>query len=244
MALPTAGNRRLQDGINMRRVFKSLASVFLVPLTRWYLRKKRKYAYQQTTVSVLPGVFHPGFFSSTGLVLEYLEQKITPGETLLEIGSGTGLISVIASKKHARVTALDKSFTAIENTSLNAKANHVEIEVIQSDLFESLNKKQFDWIVINPPYYARDPQTESDLAWYCGKDFQYFRNLFKGLPQAVHPASQVIMVLTMGCDLKQIFAIGNSAGFRFQLLKEKKVFFDGKDMLYSLQAKSFDKVVT
>ena len=226
----------------MRRVFKRLASVFLVPLTRWYLRKKRKYTYQQTTVTVLPGVFHPGLFSSTGLLLGYIEEKIIPGETLLEIGSGTGLISVIASKKHARVTALDKSFAAIENTSLNAKKNNVEIEVIQSDLFESLNRKEFDWIVINPPYYARDPQTESDLAWYCGKDFEYFRNLYKGLPGVMHPASQVIMVLTMGCDLKQIFSIGSAAGFRFQLVKEKKVFFDGKDMLYSLQAKAFDKV--
>jgi release factor glutamine methyltransferase len=228
----------------MRKLFKKLASLFLVPLTRWYLRKKRKYAYRQTTVSVLPGVFHPGLFSSTGLLLGYVEQKIIPGETLLEIGSGTGLISVIASKKHARVTALDKSLAAIENTALNAKANNVKIDVIQSDLFESLSKKQFDWIVINPPYYARDPETEGDLAWYCGKEFQYFKKLFTGLPEVMHPASQVIMVLTMGCDLKQIFSIGGAAGFRFQLLKEKKAFFDGKDMLYSLQAKAFDKVAT
>lgn len=226
----------------MRKIFKNLASIFLVRLTRWYLRKQRSYNYRQTTVFVLPGVFHPGLFSSTVLVLEYLEQNIIPSETLLELGSGTGLISVIASKRQAKVTAVDKSVAAVENTSLNAKANNVMVDVIQSDLFESLKKRTFDWIIINPPYYARDPETESDLAWYCGKDFEYFKNLFKGLPEVMHPASKVIMVLTMGCDLKQIFSIANSAGFRFELLKEKNVFFDGKDMLYAVDITSSDKV--
>lgn len=228
----------------MRKVLKSLASRFMVPLTRWYLRKARKYTYKETTVLVLPGVFHPGFFSSTRLILEYIEQKINPGETLLEIGSGTGLISVIAARKHARVTALDISSAAIENTFLNVKANSVKVDVVKSDLFDSLDNKRFDWIIVNPPYYARDPRTESDFAWYCGKEFQYFNRLFKGLREVMHSQSKVIMVLTMGCDLDEIFRIGHSAGFDFNLLKEKKVFFDEKDMLYTLTVRSFDRVAT
>lgn len=218
----------------MRKLLKHAAAVILVPLTRWYLRKKRTYKYGEAVVTVLPGVFHPGLFSSTRLILGYLENKIQAGDTVLEIGSGTGLISVIAAKAGARVTALDISIKAVENTKANARTNQVEIEAVHSDLFQHLKKDVFRWIIINPPYYTGDPKSESDFAWYCGENFEYFKNLFSGLPNVSDSKTFIIMALTKGCDLEQIFAIGKRMGFSFALLREKKVVFDGKDMLYKL----------
>lgn len=222
----------------MRKILKNFASAFLVPLTKWYLQKERKYSYRGTNITILPGVFHPGFFSSTLFMLEYLEQQILANKKLLEIGSGTGLISIRAAKANAQVTASDLSTIAVKNTTINARSNSAGIDIIHSDLFTALKKITFDWIIINPPYYAQDPKKESDLAWYCGKNFEYFQKLFNQLPHYIDYNSQVIIVLTKGCDLQQIFSLGKKAGFDFELIKEKKVFFDEKDFLYRITFKA------
>ncbi len=220
--------------MNMRRFFKNVAAIVLIPFTRWYLRKKRSYTRGDITVSVLPGVFHPGLFSSTLFILEYIENKISTGQTLLEVGSGSGLISVVAAKANLDVTALDISETATQNTATNARTNGVTIKTVHSDLFTNLDSQRFDWVIINPPYYARTPQSDADHAWYCGENFEYFGKLFRQLPDFVDSQSVTVMVLTQECNLQEIFAIAHSAGCQLALLKEKSSLFDGKDLLYQL----------
>lgn len=227
----------------MRKILKHLTSLFLIPLIRWYLRKERTYTYQGTTVTVLPGVFHPGFFYSTKFLIDYLVDQPIAGKSMIELGCGTGLISIIAAKAGAEVTSTDLSRKAIENIKSNAIQQGVSINVIHSDLFDSIQRKTFDWIVINPPYYARTPANEQELAWYAGGNFDYFRRLFASLSHYMHDTTQVIMVLTKGSDVSKISHIGSENGFEFELVKEKDVFFDEKDFLYLIKPGSKHEVL-
>ena len=219
----------------MRQSLKHLASLVMIPIVRWYLRKERRYTYQDVIVHIQPGVFHPGFFSSTKFLLAFLEKQNLKKQSLLELGCGSGLISVVAAKRGANVTASDLSEKAIKNTQANARLNQVAVDTIFSDLFENIPPKRFDWIVINPPYYAQTPQNDSDLAWYCGENFEYFTHLFQSLNNYILESTEVIMVLTKGCDVSTIIKMANRGGFQFQLIREKKVFFDEKDFLYRIK---------
>ncbi len=219
----------------MRKVIKHFTSLFLIPLTRWYLRKERTYTYHGTTVTVLPGVFHPGLFYSTKFLIDYLQDKPVTSKSLLELGCGTGLISIIAAKSGAVVTATDLSSKAIENIKHNTTRNGVNIRIIHSDLFKAIEKETFDWIIINPPYYVGTASDEEQLAWYAGEDFDYFRRLFKSLGDYSHKTTEIIMVLTKGSDVSKISDIGNENGLELELVKEKKVFFDEKDFLYRIR---------
>jgi release factor glutamine methyltransferase len=218
----------------MRTFVKRFASFFLIPATRWYLRKPRTYKYQNISIKIIPGVFHPGLFHSTRFLLSYISEIDLASKTFLELGCGSGLISVVASKQGASVTASDLNPAAVTNTKDNAARNQVSIRTLHSDLFENI-AGTFDYIAINPPYYASDASSNEELAWNCGKDFEYFKKLFKELPMHMHNNSSVIMVLTKGCDLPAIFRIADESGFSFELIKEKNVLFDEKDYLFRIK---------
>jgi release factor glutamine methyltransferase len=218
----------------MRKFFKRIVAFFLIPLTRWYLRKDRKFVYNGITTYVFPTVFHPGFFHSTRFILSYLSDEHLAGKSFLELGCGSGLIAIKAAKAGANVTASDLSLKAIENTKYNANLNHTFIKIVYSDLFDNIEKIPFDWIVINPPYYARKPESEQDLAWYCGEDFEYFKKLFASLNDYMHSQTQVVMVLTKAADVDSIKKIAKDYNFGFELLKENSVFFDEKDFLFKI----------
>lgn len=226
----------------MRRMLKRAVSFFLVPFTRWYLRKARKHRYQGIEVIVFPGVFHPGLFSSTHFLIKHLLEQDLKGKHLLELGSGTGLISVWASRQGANVLSTDLSSKAVANTTQNAQRLRSPIQVVQSDLFDKISKRIFDWIVINPPYYARAIRSEEDLAWHCGENLEYFSKLFGSLDSYMDDESQVLMNLTQeGCDLPSIFSIAEKHSFYFELLKERSALLDGKDYLFRVRRSFRDR---
>jgi release factor glutamine methyltransferase len=219
----------------MRTYFKYLSSLVLVPLTQWYLRKERIFTYDKFSIVVFPGVFHPGLFHSTKFLLSYLESLKLKDKKFLELGCGSGLISIYAAHEGAEVTASDISKRAVENALVNATRNNVRINAFHSDLFTSHPSQRYDYIVINPPYYAKNPTNESEYAWYCGEGFNYFELLFTQLPSFIEPSSEIVMVLTSGCDLDTISSIARKNNFEFEMLRERNSLFDGKDFLYRIK---------
>jgi release factor glutamine methyltransferase len=219
----------------MRRFLKRLFSFFLVPLTRWYLRKERQYTYRGVTVKIFPGVFHPGLFYSTKFLADFLQTQSVQNKSLLELGCGTGLISILCAKRGATVTASDINPVATENAKLNVANNTVSVTFLKSDVFDQIERQVFDWIIINPPYYARIIKSNDELAWHCGENFEYFEKLFGSLSQFLRSDSNVIMVLTLGSELEKIFDIARKNRFEFELLADRNVLFDGKDFLYRIK---------
>ncbi len=150
----------------------------------------------------MPGVFHPGLFFSTKLLIEYISKYNLKDKNVLELGAGSGLISVYCAKLKANVTASDINPIAVENINQNEKLNSVNIKVVESDLFDRIETKEFNYIIINPPYYPKNPNNEEELAWFCGNDFQYFRKLFDQMGNYVNSDSKIIMVLSEDCDIE------------------------------------------
>jgi release factor glutamine methyltransferase len=204
------------------KFLKPLINKTIRPLVKAYLSADREYRYKDIQLTVLKGVFHPGLFFSTKILLDYLQQFELTGKLFLELGAGSGLISIYAAKQEALVTASDISGLSVKNIKLNSDKNNVTLQIIHSDLFEKIPRAKFDFILINPPYYKKQPKTEEEFAWYCGEHSEYFLKLFNELPGYMHFNSRVIMILSEDCDIKEIagFAQGNN----FQMAVKKKYF--------------------
>ena len=205
-----------------KSILKRLSFRILYPLSEKYLSKERTYTYKGITVTVFPGVFHPGFFYSTKLLLKYFEDIDLGKKYILELGAGTGLISIFAANKGGYVTASDISLTAIYNIEKNVKMTNANVEVVHSDLFDDIPHRRYDYIIINPPYYKKTPSSEKEFAWFGGNDFQYFRKLFDQLNNNIYENTNVIMVLSDEADLVMINSIAEDFNFRMEEVLHKK----------------------
>jgi len=122
----------------------------LAPLRK--VKADYKYFY------VLPGVVTPSIQSI--FLLEHT--TIRPGETVLDIGSGSGVQAIFAAEKAKHVIATDIDHAAVANTRFNVDGHNLQnkIDVRQGDLFAPIKKtEQFDVIIFNISYpYDADSQ--------------------------------------------------------------------------------------
>jgi release factor glutamine methyltransferase len=214
-------------------VLRPIAPI-LKKLANVYTRKEREFSYNKITVKVLPGVFHPGLFFSSKMLLNFVDTLNLESKTLLELGAGTGIISILAAKKRAAVYASDISSNAVKNVKLNAAKNNVQINIFASDLFKNIPDMQFDYIIINPPYYNRNPNEEEEYAWFCGSKFEYFKSLFNSLSNYIYKDSKVFMILSEVCDIQEIKSIGIENEFAWKL-KMKKKFWGEKIYIFEIK---------
>ncbi|MDQ3111586.1 MAG: methyltransferase [Bacteroidota bacterium] len=210
----------------MRKIIKAIVNRTWKPMVENYLSVPRVYNFRRITVNIPPGVFHPGFFFSTKLLITFLEKQQLSGKRFLEMGSGSGMISIFAAQQKAVVTACDISPLAVECTLGNAKNNGVSISVFQSDLFSSLPAQQFDIIAVNPPYYKKNPASIAENAWYCGENLEYFRAFFCQAKKFISASSDIFMVLSDECDLHGIQAIANENDLTFTLCVQKRTMWE------------------
>jgi release factor glutamine methyltransferase len=214
-------------------VLRPIAPI-LKKLARVYTRKERDYSYNDISVKILPGVFHPGLFISTKALLNFVDALNLQSKSFLELGAGTGIISILAAKKGAAVFASDISGKAVQNIELNAAKNNVQINIFTSDLFKNIPYMQFDYIIINPPYYSRDPEEEEEYAWFCGSNFEYFKSLFNSLSNYIGKDSKVFMILSEVCDIQKIKSIGMENEFVWEL-KMKEIFWGEKNYIFEIK---------
>lgn len=223
----------------MKKILKYLTGKIYKPLLSKYLSKNRVYTYKDIRLIIPPSVFHPRFFFSTKILLKYISQLDLQQKSFLELGAGSGLISIYAAKENANVTATDINPVAIEYLKKNQACNNVTLNIIFSDLFQSIPPQSFDVIAINPPYYKKSPKSDAEHAWYCGENGEYFQKLFSSLKQYIHSESLVLMILSEDCDILMItqFALNNHLDMR--IVNERNISWE-KNNIYQIKSELLD----
>ena len=94
--------------------------------------------------------FGTGTHETTALCMAYVENEDLTGKTVLDIGSGSGILSILASKLGAKkVDACDIDPIAIESAKENIKINKTDnVSVFYSDLLSEVDGK-YDMIFAN-----------------------------------------------------------------------------------------------
>jgi ribosomal protein L11 methyltransferase len=101
------------------------------------------------TLHIDPGrVFGHGGHPTTRLLLEELDRRITGGESVLDVGTGSGVLAIAAARLGAgRVVGIDIDPECVPVTTANAEANGVTVEVSTTPLAEV--EGTFDIVLAN-----------------------------------------------------------------------------------------------
>ncbi|VAW11750.1 Ribosomal protein L11 methyltransferase [hydrothermal vent metagenome] len=108
--------------------------------------KTREPIYIDTSLA-----FGTGLHETTQFMSELIEKYEGKYASFLDLGTGTGILSIIASKCNAQeIKAMDISSDAINMAKVNLQENKIkDVELVCSDLRNFKEKKQYDFVAAN-----------------------------------------------------------------------------------------------
>jgi predicted nicotinamide N-methyase len=142
------------------------------------------------------GVWNP-FLASGGYHARYFfyHTDLFYKKDVLEIGSGTGLMSVVMAKFGASsVIASDISELAVENTKINIEKFDLEniVKVKQSDLFENINEK-VDLITWMIPFFSENLEESDTISNSMIMSIELFERFLKEAPKYLNPGGVIVI---------------------------------------------------
>lgn len=150
-------------------------------------------------------VFSPSLHGSSALGESI---RINPGESVLDMGTGTGLLAILAAKLGGKVTAVDIIQESVELTKLNANQNNVSIVVKTSNLFEELSDT-YDVIIANVPQENLSPKILATQNTYKNIGMnggvggnEVFLRMIKGAPKYMHRDSRLYAAIYSLSDFR------------------------------------------
>lgn len=194
------------------------------------MRSWRKHAFHSNLAfCVLEHVYEPA--EDSFLMADNL--LINEGETVLDMGTGCGILAILAARKARKVVAVDINPHAVICAKLNVRIHDFrdKIDVRLGDLFQPIKKKErFDLIVFNAPYLpssSNDRKSWLDRAWDGGPTgLQLINRFLSEMSQHLEKDGRVLLVQSSLSDLNETMGRLGKLGLRSEIIAERKVAFE------------------
>jgi release factor glutamine methyltransferase len=178
--------------------------------------------YRDREFRLLDEVYDPG--EDSYLLLEAALKEARPGDKVLEVGTGSGVISMFVKDVAASVVATDINPYACKNARLNG------IEVARADLYNGICGR-FDLVIFNPPYLPTSEE-ERLKSWLdrafdggpTGRD--EIARLLEHADRILAPGGRILTVISTLTGVGEIMKMFAGRGFRSREVASEKVPFE------------------
>ncbi|MGX6448204.1 HemK2/MTQ2 family protein methyltransferase, partial [Patulibacter sp. S7RM1-6] len=152
--------------------------------------------YPPMRIVTLPGVFRPR--SDSWLLARLVRPEIAPGDRVVDLCTGSGVIAVSAAQRGAEAFAVDVSRRAVWTARANARFNGTRVDARRGDLFAAVDG-DFDLVTSNPPYLPAEgdepPTSGPARAWDAGRDGRaVLDRICADVPRRLRPGGSVLLV--------------------------------------------------
>jgi len=169
----------------------------------------RKVRYMDKEFLVYPGTFWP-FADSLPLVRHF---RITPGESVLDVGTGSGVIGIFACYRGAgRVVGVDINPAAIRSATHNAQVHGFAdtMKVLRSDLFDALGDERFDVVTANLPFRNKPAHDVVAMSQW-DTDFKTNTRFFEEVGRHLHPKGRIYFVQSNFGEIEAVMRLAQAA---------------------------------
>lgn len=158
-----------------------------------------------------------------------VEDRVASGRTVLEIGTGTGLLSILCLQNDAKsVVATDINPAAVACAKYNAAIletdTHLDVrQVPKSDpsAYSVLGKNEtFDLIISNPPWEDGTVNEPADHAYY-DPGFELMDSLLDGLPQRLNAGGRCLLAYGHLPAIERLKRESERRGYQFKILDDR-----------------------
>lgn len=192
------------------------------------------------TLTVRPTVLNPADFSSSRIFISYIKTLDLNGKYILDMGSGSGVVSIVAASGGAECIAADINPVAVRCITENALQNNFaqQVTAVESDLFESLlnipslsgkarrDSQKFDIIFFNPPYYRGNPNNNFERAFKGGPNLEVIDRFLTDAKNFLAPCGRLCLLVSSDMDLNDLYNRIKTAGYDYKILQANKRTFE------------------
>jgi len=161
---------------------------------------------------VYPNTFWP-FADSMPLVRHF---RVAPGESVLDVGTGSGVIGIFACYRGAsRVVGVDVNPAAIQSATHNVRMHGFDdtMTVRQSDLFEALGDEQFDVVTANLPFRNKPAHDVVAMSQW-DTEFKTNTRFFEGVGRHLKPGGRIYFVQSNFGEIAAMQRLAQAAGLQ------------------------------
>lgn len=192
---------------------------------------RKQVVYDDLSFEIWEDVYEPA--EDTFLIADALKQVVQPRNAVLDLGTGCGILAIIAAKRTDRVVAVDVNPRAVICAKHNAENNNVahKIDVRQGNLFQPVGKaEKFDFIIFNAPYLPSSPNEEKtwlERAWAGGPQGRRLIDQFIAkAPEYLKKDGKILLVQSSLADIDKTLKMFNERKLEATVFAERKEAFE------------------
>jgi HemK-related putative methylase len=176
--------------------------------------------------NIPPRVYAPG--DDTFLMVDAIATLSVEGKSVLDLGTGSGVLGLYCALRRAHVTAADIDELAIQHTADAAQLLHIELKLAVSDLFSNIHT-QFDFVLFNPPYLPSEGGTHDGTVDGGSGGRELIIKFLEELPGHLRKDGTALLLVSSLNDPK---TLRNSYdNFEFSTVAKRALFFEELEVL-------------
>jgi release factor glutamine methyltransferase len=168
--------------------------------------------------------------------------SIRKDQTFVEIGCGTGAVSLLVGRQAKSGIGVDINSNAVRNAKLNKKRLAIKnVRFLLSDVFDNI-KGRFDVVICNPPYSSYKPADEVEMMFWDDRNSMKIK-FFNQVKDYLKPEGLVYFGYADFEDIDQNLpkTLAKKAGLKL-LKKYSRKYRNGNRMFFVYSFKNIENI--